>query len=87
MSKVCKHHAKHPVKIYSQCIGCELEMLHSENERLKAENVRLVAAADAAEQVLGSMPMNDARLWGVYTKLVDTLKEYGIGGERDESRT
>lgn len=52
MSKVCKHHAKHPVKIYSQCIGCELEMLHSENERQKAENVRLVAVAGAGYEKL-----------------------------------
>lgn len=69
----------------------------AEIERLKAENVRVVALAGAgyeklvealrsAEQVLGSMPMNDARLWGVYTKLADTLKDLGLGDDWDASR-
>ncbi|MDR7318890.1 hypothetical protein [Brevibacillus nitrificans] len=67
-------------------------------ERLEAEEVRLVALAGAgyerlvevlrsAEKALGSMPMHDARMRGVYTKLADTLKEYEVGGERDASRT
>ncbi len=75
----------------------EIERLKAENERLKAENVRVVATAGAgyeilveallsAVTVLGSMPMNDARLWGVYTKLADTLRYLGLEDGRDESR-
>lgn len=34
MNKVCKKHQENPVKIYSQCIGCETEYL---NQRIKEQ--------------------------------------------------
>lgn len=35
MGKVCKKHAEHPVTIYSQCIGCELERMTDELRNAK----------------------------------------------------
>lgn len=32
---VCDKHREHPVKIYDQCVGCEIESLRSEISRLK----------------------------------------------------
>ncbi len=34
VSKVCKNHLENPVKIYSQCIGCEIEYL---NQRIREQ--------------------------------------------------
>jgi hypothetical protein len=35
MSEVCFHHQAIPIKIYDNCVGCEIESLRQENENLK----------------------------------------------------
>ena len=37
MVKVCKRHADNPVKIYYQCVGCELEWFREELEQKQQE--------------------------------------------------
>ncbi|WP_025852809.1 hypothetical protein [Paenibacillus ehimensis] len=37
MSRVCEHHQEKPVRVYNQCIGCELKSLHTDIERLTKE--------------------------------------------------
>ena len=37
MSKICQRHIVKPVKIYSQCVGCELEWLQADVKQLRIE--------------------------------------------------
>ena len=46
---------------------------------------KLIEGLRMATDLLGTVPMNDARLWGVYNKLCDTLKSVGV--EVDASET
>ncbi|MEF3306689.1 hypothetical protein [Paenibacillus sp. GYB003] len=41
MSKVCDKHISKTVKIYDQCVACEIESLISENTQLKYDAKRL----------------------------------------------
>jgi ribosomal 50S subunit-associated protein YjgA (DUF615 family) len=45
---------------------------------LEQERDKLIEGLRIATDVLGTVPMNDARLWGVYNKLCDILKEIGV---------
>lgn len=46
MSKICQNHIVKPVKIYSQCVGCELEWLQAKVNQLRGENERLRTALE-----------------------------------------
>jgi hypothetical protein len=56
-----------------------------EIERLEQERDKLIEGLRIATDVLGTVPMNDARLWGVYNKLCDVLKEIGVTVEWQKS--
>lgn len=36
--KTCKKHVEHPVSVYRQCVGCELQALSDERDRYATEN-------------------------------------------------
>lgn len=42
MSKVCEKHKEKPARIYSQCIGCEVESLNGRIKELEEERSRLI---------------------------------------------
>ena len=56
----------------------ELQSAQQEIERLREERDKLIEGLRIATDVLGTVPMNDARLWGVYNKLCDILHEIGV---------
>jgi hypothetical protein len=57
VTMICGKHIASPVKIYDQCVGCELERLRDENKRLKSELSRAVAECDEyREEVEGPRP-------------------------------
>jgi len=43
---VCAKHKKNPVKIYKQCIGCEIEGYRDENTSLRARLAEVEAQRD-----------------------------------------
>jgi len=61
----------------------EEQLLSSQQEieRLREQRDKLIEGLRIATDVLGTVPMNDARLWGVYNKLCDLLKEIGVAVE------
>jgi hypothetical protein len=50
-SKVCRKHKDKPAVIYGECVGCEIEQLHSEIKALKADKLRLDWLADTNNQI------------------------------------
>jgi len=57
------------------------EALEDDWIKLKSERDKMIEGLRDATYLLGKVPMNDARLWGVYNKLCDILHEIGVTTE------
>lgn len=81
MGKVCKKHAEHPVKIYSQCIGCELERMTDELRNAKetskmwqAEAVVQKRSADKLIEALREIDTHVRSTSDPVPHIIETLK-------------
>ncbi|GED55778.1 hypothetical protein EDM54_24205 [Brevibacillus borstelensis] len=86
MGKVCKKHAEHPVTIYSQCIGCELERMTDELRNAKETSKTWQAEAVVQKKQVDKLM---AALLTIYQEstdegardcAADALKQLGITG-------
>jgi hypothetical protein len=73
MSKVCEKHREHPVKIYDQCVGCEIESL-------RAERDKLIKGITYFMREFGKIPVSSATAGAghAYRRMHDILKEIGV---------
>lgn len=94
MSKICQRHIVKPVKIYSQCVGCELEWLQADVKQLrieirslKKEKYQLVMQKAERDEEIAELKEENERLQREikrYAELEKALRERGCRNGRRE---
>lgn len=72
MSQVCKKHQEKPVKIYSQCVGCEIEMLHARIRELEENQSRKI------DRFLTQMRIMSGTGNGIGRATVEKIRQFAI---------